>query len=91
MMGESLKGCPPKAARRQATRGSQETSDSQEGQGAKFQDRRRSQGIPAIFRSPAGLRRHDYYASANHEDLQGVKDPRGLVGVTASPTAGTSV
>jgi hypothetical protein len=54
-----------KAARHYATRGFQEISDNQEWQEAKFQDRRRSQGPPALFRGPAGLRRRDYYTSAN--------------------------
>jgi hypothetical protein len=85
--GKPLKGCTPKAAHRYATRGFQETSDNKEGQQAKFQDQGRSKGLPALFRSPAGLRQRDYYTSANHDGLQGVKDPRGPVGMTASPTA----
>jgi hypothetical protein len=71
--GKFLKGRTPRAARRYATRGFQETSDNQEGQEAKFQDRGRSQGLLAMFRSPAGPRRGDYYTSADHEDLPGVK------------------
>jgi hypothetical protein len=65
-------------------------SDNQEGKVVMFQDRRRSQGLPLLFRSPAGLRRRDYHTSTNVDGLQGVKDPRGLVGMTASPTARTS-
>jgi hypothetical protein len=89
--GESLKGCTPKAARRYATQGFQETSDNQEGQAAKFHDQGRSQGLPALFRSPAGLPQRDYYTLANHDGLQGVRDPRRPIGMTASPTARTSV
>jgi hypothetical protein len=91
MEGKFLKGCTPKAARRYATRGFQEISDNHEEKEAKFQDRGRSQGLPAMFRSPAGLRQRDYYTSAVHDGLQGVKDPRGPVGMTVSPTARTSV
>jgi hypothetical protein len=29
-------------------------------------------GVPAMFRSPAGLRRRDYYTSPNHDGLQEV-------------------
>jgi hypothetical protein len=66
-------------------------SDNQEGPEAKFQGRRRGQGLPELFRIPAGLRRRDYYALANTDGLQGVDDPRGPVGMTSSPTARTSV
>jgi hypothetical protein len=69
-----------------ATRGVQEISDNQEWQEGKFQDQGRSQGLPALFRSPAGLRQRDYHTSAKHEGLQGVKDPRGPAGRTATRT-----
>jgi hypothetical protein len=55
--GKLDKGCTPKAARRYATPGFQEMSDNHEWEEAKFRDRRRSQRMPALFRSPAGLRR----------------------------------
>jgi hypothetical protein len=44
-----------------------------------------------MFRSPAGLRRRDYYPSVDHDGLQGVKDPRGPIGMTASLTERTAV
>jgi hypothetical protein len=52
--GKFLKGCTPKAARPYATRAFQEISDNQEGQEAKFQDGKRSLGLPELFRSPPG-------------------------------------
>jgi hypothetical protein len=85
------KGCAPKAAPRYVRRGFQEISDNQEGKEAKFQDQGRSQGLPALFRSPTRLRQRDYYTSENHDGLQGVNDPRGPVGMTAPPMARISV
>jgi hypothetical protein len=49
---------------------------SYQGQEAKFQGPGRSEGLSALFRVPTGLHQRDYNTSANHEDLQGVKDPR---------------
>jgi hypothetical protein len=37
------------------------------------------QELPVLFRSPVGIRQRDYYASANDDGLQGVKDPYGIV------------
>jgi hypothetical protein len=50
----------------------------------------RTQGLSALFRSHVGLRQRDYDTSANAAGLQGVKDPRGQLGMTVSPTARTS-
>jgi hypothetical protein len=65
------------AARRYATRGFQE------GQEAKFQQRWYGQVLPALLRRAPGSHERDHYTSANHEVLQGVKDPRGPVGMHA--------
>jgi hypothetical protein len=46
-------------------------------QEATFQYRRHDQVLPVLFR-------RYYHTSANHEDLQGVNDPRGPVGMTAT-------
>jgi hypothetical protein len=40
------------------------------------------------FEGPGRLHQRDYYTSANHEDLQGVKDPRRPVGMTATRKRG---
>jgi hypothetical protein len=59
----------------------------QSGQKAKFQQRGYCQVLPALFRRTPGPYQRDYYTSANHEGLQGVKDLRGPVGMTASPAS----
>jgi hypothetical protein len=46
------------------------------------------QVLPALFRRTLGPYRRDYYTSANHEDLQGVKHPRGPVGIHATYKCG---
>jgi hypothetical protein len=53
--------------------------------------RRYGQVLPALFRWTPGPYQRDYYTSANYESLQGVKDPKGPIGMTASPTARISV
>jgi hypothetical protein len=42
----------------------------------------------ALFRRTAGSYRLDYYTSAKHEVLQGVKDPTGPVGIHAGREPG---
>jgi hypothetical protein len=83
--GKAWKVCTRKIARGYATGGFQEE------QRAKIQRRGYSQVLPALFRRTAGPYQRDYYTSANHEDLQGVKDPRRPVGMTAPPRARASV
>jgi hypothetical protein len=62
--------------------------EDQEGQEAQFHERGYDQVLPALFRRTPGSYQRDYYASANHEDLQGVKDPRGPVGIHATRKRG---
>jgi hypothetical protein len=76
------------ASRRYAKRGSQGPEDNEEWRDANFQDRGWSYRLPALFRSPAGLRQRDYSTSANHDDLQGITDPRGPVGMTVTRKRG---
>jgi hypothetical protein len=57
--------------------------DNKEGQEAKVQERGSDQVVPELFRRTHGSYQRDYYTSANREDLQGVKDPRGPVGIHA--------
>jgi hypothetical protein len=63
--------------------------EDQEGQEAKFQYRRHDQVLPALLRRTPGSCRRDYDTSANHEDLQEVKDPRGPVGIHATRKRGS--
>jgi hypothetical protein len=60
------------------------SAEDQEGREAKFQEREYSQVLPALFRRTPGSCQRDCYTSAKHEVLQGVKDPRGPVGIRAT-------
>jgi hypothetical protein len=44
--------------------------------------------LPALFRWTPGPYQRDYCASANHDGLQGIKDSRGPVGMTATRRRG---
>jgi hypothetical protein len=70
--GEFLKGCTLMVAHNWKNRISQEDH---EGQEAKFLQRGYDQVMPELFRMTSGPDQRDYYTSANHVDLQGVKDP----------------
>jgi hypothetical protein len=50
-------------------------ADDQEGQEAKFQYRGYGKAMPELFRTGIGPSQREYYTSANHDGLQGVKDP----------------
>jgi hypothetical protein len=50
--GQFGRGCTPMAAHQSK---SHESEDNQKGQEGKFQDRERSQGLPALFRGPVGM------------------------------------
>jgi hypothetical protein len=69
-----LKGCTPRGAHQS---NNQRCSRVQERQKARFQQRRYDQALPAVFRRAPGPYQRDYYTSANHEGLHGVKDSRG--------------
>jgi hypothetical protein len=69
--GMYWRGYVSKVACRFAARG----LDNQEGQEAKFQHRGYNQVLRVLFRRTPGSYQRDYYTSANHEGLQGVKDP----------------
>jgi hypothetical protein len=79
--GKFWMGCMHKAAGQWNNLAS---AEDQEGQEAKFQERGYDHILPALLRRRAGSYQRDYYNSASHGDLQGVKDPRGLVGVIAT-------
>jgi hypothetical protein len=50
---------------------------------ANFQYRGHDQVLPALFRTILGSCQRDYFTSAKQDVLQGVKDPRGPVGINA--------
>jgi hypothetical protein len=85
---KSWRGSMHKAAPRSKNLAS---AEDQEGQEAKFQQLRHGQVLSELFRRTPGSSRRDYYTSGNHEDLQGIKDPRGPVGIHATRERGLRV
>jgi hypothetical protein len=82
MQAKSWMACMRHVARCYVTRGFQEEQE------AKFQQRAYGQVLLALFRRTLGPYQRDYYTSANHEDFQGVKDPRGPVGIRLHVSVG---